>query len=171
MYCLRCRHKSCSVSLLSLLLFTCVRTSSSECMMAVAPVFWRISFFFLASLWNSHIESLSFRPFPRRLLTSSSNCLVRWQSSFDDLDLGESMFGGNGVNKQNANTEKRAIFVGNLPFTVTNDGLKMLAESNGVSPEAIMSARIATKFNTGRSRGFGYLEFSSESVASQNLKR
>lgn len=81
------------------------------------------------------------------------------------------MFGGNGVNKQNANTEKRAIFVGNLPFTVTNDGLKMLAESNGVSPEAIMSARIATKFNTGRSRGFGYLEFSSESVASQNLEK
>ena len=97
---------------------------------------------------------------------------INWQSSFDDLDLGESMFGGDGVNrKSEINTEKRAIFVGNLPFTVTNEELKRLAEENGVSSEAIMSSRIATKFNTGRSRGFGYLEFSSELEALKNLEK
>ena len=48
----------------------------------------------------------------------------------------------------------RTIYVGNLPWSATEDDLTAL-----VSPHAtVLSARIATDRETGRSRGFGFVE-------------
>jgi RNA recognition motif-containing protein len=46
------------------------------------------------------------------------------------------------------------IFVGNLAWTTTEDELAQLFESYGV----VEQARIATDRETGRSRGFGFVE-------------
>lgn len=48
----------------------------------------------------------------------------------------------------------KTLYVGNLPWSVTNDDL-----SNAVTQYAeVISARIATDRETGRSRGFGFVE-------------
>ena len=46
------------------------------------------------------------------------------------------------------------IFVGNLPFTATEQGLRQLFEPYGT----VETARIMTDRETGRSRGFGFVE-------------
>lgn len=46
------------------------------------------------------------------------------------------------------------IFVGNLPFSATETDLRGLFEAHG----AVTSARIITDRETGRSRGFGFVE-------------
>ena len=46
------------------------------------------------------------------------------------------------------------IFVGNLPFGATETDLRSLFESHG----AVTSARVITDRETGRSRGFGFVE-------------
>lgn len=48
----------------------------------------------------------------------------------------------------------KTLYVGNLPWSVSNDDL-----SNAVAQYAeVISARIATDRETGRSRGFGFVE-------------
>ncbi|MBI5638058.1 MAG: RNA-binding protein [Nitrospinae bacterium] len=46
------------------------------------------------------------------------------------------------------------IFVGNLPFGATETDLRSLFEAHGT----VTSARIITDRETGRSRGFGFVE-------------
>ena len=46
------------------------------------------------------------------------------------------------------------IFVGNLAFTTTDQGLRQLFEPYGT----VETARIMTDRETGRSRGFGFVE-------------
>jgi RNA recognition motif-containing protein len=53
-------------------------------------------------------------------------------------------------------TMSKNIFVGNLPFSTTSDDLQdMFAEYGNVT-----RAQIATDRETGRSRGFGFVEMS-----------
>ena len=47
------------------------------------------------------------------------------------------------------------LYVGNLSFGVTDEGLHQLFTSNGIKVE---SARVITDRDTGRSRGFGFVE-------------
>lgn len=48
----------------------------------------------------------------------------------------------------------KTLYVGNLPWTVTNEDLQ-----NAIAQHAeVISARIATDRETGRSRGFGFVE-------------
>ena len=47
------------------------------------------------------------------------------------------------------------LYVGNLSFEVTDDGLQQLFSSNGFQVE---SARVIRDMDTGRSRGFGFVE-------------
>jgi RNA recognition motif-containing protein len=54
------------------------------------------------------------------------------------------------------------IFVGNLAWTTTEDELAQLFESYGV----VEQARIATDRETGRSRGFGFVEMP-DAIAAQ----
>jgi RNA recognition motif-containing protein len=50
------------------------------------------------------------------------------------------------------------LYFGNLPWSVTNDDL-----ASAVAPYAeVISARVATDRETGRSRGFGFVEVPSE---------
>lgn len=46
------------------------------------------------------------------------------------------------------------IFVGNLPFGATETDLRSLFEAHGT----VTSARVITDRETGRSRGFGFVE-------------
>jgi len=53
------------------------------------------------------------------------------------------------------------IFVGNLSFNSTEDGLRVLFEQHG----EVSSARIISSRETGRSRGFGFVEMPNDDEA------
>lgn len=50
------------------------------------------------------------------------------------------------------------IYVGNLPFSSTDDELRTLFEEHG----SVSSASIITDRDTGRSRGFGFIDMDDE---------
>ena len=59
------------------------------------------------------------------------------------------------------------IYVGNLPYSVTDSSLHSnFAEFGGVS-----SAKVMTDRETGRSKGFGFVEMASAEVARPPLMR
>lgn len=55
----------------------------------------------------------------------------------------------------------KKLYVGNLSFDATDDELRQLFEPHG----AVESATVATDRDTGRSRGFGFVEMTSNSEA------
>ena len=57
------------------------------------------------------------------------------------------------------------IFVGNLDFHATEESLRSLFERYG----AVNSARIMTDRDTGRSRGFAFVEMANEGEADQAI--
>lgn len=59
----------------------------------------------------------------------------------------------------------KKVFVGNLPFSVTDDKLKELFSSYGEITEAIV---IKNKFS-GRSKGFGFITFANEEDADKAI--
>ncbi len=52
----------------------------------------------------------------------------------------------------------KKIYVGNLPFTASEDDVKDLFTSHG----DIQSIKLITDFETGRFRGFGFVEMESD---------
>jgi RNA recognition motif-containing protein len=58
------------------------------------------------------------------------------------------------------------IFVANLSFNIQDDYLKDIFENHG----EVTSARIITDRNTGRSKGFGFVEMPDEDDALQAIK-
>ena len=62
--------------------------------------------------------------------------------------------------------EKR-LYVGNLPFDTTEDDLHQLFSAHG----QIVSAKLITDMETGRSRGFGFVEMSSEDEAKVAIEK
>ena len=58
------------------------------------------------------------------------------------------------------------IFVGNLAFSVTNDELDSAFGAHG----AVESATVLTDRETGRSRGFGFVEMPSNSEAEDAIR-
>lgn len=66
------------------------------------------------------------------------------------------------MSDQNDNMEnKKKIFVGNLPFSMTQDGLQSLFSEFG----EITQVSLITDRMTGRSKGFAFVEFAEESAA------
>lgn len=57
------------------------------------------------------------------------------------------------------------IYVGNLGFSVTNEDLQSKFEQYG----SVTSAKIITDRDTGRSKGFGFVEMSDKSEASEAI--
>jgi cold-inducible RNA-binding protein len=58
------------------------------------------------------------------------------------------------------------LYVGNLPYTVTEDDLRTLfAEAGNVSSVTLIKDR-----DSGRSKGFGFVEMSSQAEAEQAIK-
>lgn len=55
---------------------------------------------------------------------------------------------------------KRRVFVGNFPFNKTEQDLRDL-----FAPRSIVEVRIVQDRETGRSRGFGFVEFASDEEA------
>ncbi|HKO11363.1 MAG TPA: RNA-binding protein [Acidobacteriaceae bacterium] len=55
----------------------------------------------------------------------------------------------------------KKLYVGNLSFDATDDELRQMFETHGT----VESAKIATDRDTGRSRGFGFIEMSGNQEA------
>lgn len=60
----------------------------------------------------------------------------------------------------------KKLYVGNLPFSATEESLRELFEQHGPT----VSVRVITDRETGRSRGFGFVEFENESNAEKALQ-
>jgi cold-inducible RNA-binding protein len=60
----------------------------------------------------------------------------------------------------------KKLFVGSLPWAVNDETLKSAFESFG----SVLSAKVVTDRQTGRSRGFGFVEMENESEASEAIK-
>jgi len=58
------------------------------------------------------------------------------------------------------------LFVGSLPWSVNDDTLKSTFESHGT----VVSAKVITDRQTGRSRGFGFVEMENETDASKAIE-
>ena len=54
----------------------------------------------------------------------------------------------------------KKIYVGNLPFSTTDEELEELFSAHG----AVESAKVITDRETGRSRGFGFVEMAQEAA-------
>src|SRR4051794_985021 len=59
------------------------------------------------------------------------------------------------------------LYVGNLAFSVTDSTLEALFSEAGT----VNSAKVITDRDTGRSKGFGFVEMSSEQEAQESIKR
>ncbi len=62
--------------------------------------------------------------------------------------------------------EKNKLFIGSLPWSITNDSLKELFSQYGEVVEAI----IINDRETGRSKGFGFVTFAKEEDAQKALE-
>ena len=62
--------------------------------------------------------------------------------------------------------EDRRIYVGNLPFKVDGEHLRQMFEQFG----EIRELKIATDRETGRSKGFGFVEFLAPVAAAAAIK-
>jgi RNA recognition motif-containing protein len=61
----------------------------------------------------------------------------------------------------------KKLYVGNLPFSATDESLQeMFAQSGSVT-----SAKIIMDRDTGRSKGFGFVEMASEEEASDAIQK
>ena len=58
------------------------------------------------------------------------------------------------------------LFVGSLPFSTTDDELKAHFEQAGT----VVSARVITNRDTGRSKGFGFVEMGSDEEAQKAIE-
>ncbi len=58
------------------------------------------------------------------------------------------------------------IYVGNLPWSTTEESLKNLFAEYG----SVDTARIITDRNSGRSKGFGFVEMNSDSEAKEAIE-
>jgi RNA recognition motif-containing protein len=59
------------------------------------------------------------------------------------------------------------LYVGNLPFSTTDDSLRELFSQSG----AVNSASIITDRDTGRSKGFGFVEMGSDQEAADAITK
>jgi RNA recognition motif-containing protein len=66
---------------------------------------------------------------------------------------------------QEENMEKK-LYVGGLPYSVTDEQLSELFESHGT----VESAKVITDRYTDRSRGFGFVEMSTQAEAEQAIQ-
>lgn len=58
------------------------------------------------------------------------------------------------------------LFVGSLPWAVNDETLKQTFEAHGT----VVSAKVITDRQTGRSRGFGFVEMENETEASAAIE-
>ena len=61
----------------------------------------------------------------------------------------------------------KKLYVGNLPYSITDDGLHSAFAEFG----AVSSAKVITDRETGRSKGFGFVEMESDSDADMAIEK
>lgn len=61
----------------------------------------------------------------------------------------------------------KKLYVGNLPFSITEESLSNTFSEYGT----VESAKVIMDRNTGRSKGFGFVEMSTESEAQDAIKK
>jgi RNA recognition motif-containing protein len=61
----------------------------------------------------------------------------------------------------------KKLYVGNLPFNTTDESLQEIFAQSG----SVQSAKIITDRDTGRSKGFGFVEMSSDQEAADAIQR
>jgi RNA recognition motif-containing protein len=61
----------------------------------------------------------------------------------------------------------KRLYVGNLPFSATDDSLMQMFQQAG----QVESARIITDRDTGRNKGFGFVEMSTEQEAADAITK
>ncbi|MFZ5424604.1 MAG: RNA recognition motif domain-containing protein [Patescibacteria group bacterium] len=59
----------------------------------------------------------------------------------------------------------KKLYIGNLPYSTTDDSLKSLFSNYGT----VVSASVITDRNTGRSKGFGFVELEDDAQADQAI--
>lgn len=62
---------------------------------------------------------------------------------------------------------QKRLYVGNLPFDLSEDELHDLFAQHG----PVQSTKLITDFNTGRSRGFGFVEMQTEEGAQAAIEK
>jgi RNA recognition motif-containing protein len=60
----------------------------------------------------------------------------------------------------------KKLYVGNLPFSATEEELRELFERHG----AVASVSVVTDRETGRARGFGFVEMADETAATDAIR-
>jgi cold-inducible RNA-binding protein len=60
----------------------------------------------------------------------------------------------------------KKLYVGNLPFSIDSTGLEELFTAHG----SVQSAQVISDRDTGRSKGFGFVEMASDSEASAAIE-
>jgi len=61
----------------------------------------------------------------------------------------------------------KKLYVGNLPYSVTDQSLRDIFSRHG----AVESSRIITDRDTGRSKGFGFVEMSTDAEAADAIQK
>ncbi|MFH1378997.1 MAG: RNA-binding protein [bacterium] len=61
----------------------------------------------------------------------------------------------------------KKLFVGNLPFSTTEEALHAMFKAHG----EVVSANLITDKNSGQSRGFGFVEMSSDAEAAAAIEK
>lgn len=59
------------------------------------------------------------------------------------------------------------LYIGNLPFSIGEDQLRKIFEGSG---REVADTKVITDRQTGRSRGFGFVEFTNDSEAQAAIK-
>lgn len=98
--------------------------------------------------------------------TPTRHACSRWMkpmslSSWDSID--QEIESGKRETRGNKNAPTNKLFLGNLPFTFTSEALATLAKERGLT--GFSNGRIVVDKKTGKSRGFGYLDFADEEAA------
>ena len=62
--------------------------------------------------------------------------------------------------------EKNKLYVGNLPYSVNDDGLKELFAASG----EVTEAKVITDKFSGRSKGFGFVTMKDDATAEKAIK-
>jgi len=104
------------------------------------------AFMTLKSLFSSQLNSLS-------PLSPTTKYILR---RFSAKPYGD----GNEINKINKNSGAYHLFVGNLPFSFSELDLQNISVDRGLSE--CIGYRIVLDKRTGRSRGFGFIDFNDE---------
>ncbi|KAJ1881915.1 nuclear localization sequence binding protein [Coemansia sp. RSA 1722] len=87
---------------------------------------------------------------------SSSSDNGKRKAEDSDVEMEDTSSADQSAKRQKAaSSQGGSLYVGNLPFSATDETLKELFGAYG----EITAARIATQSDSGRSRGFGYIDF------------